>query len=298
MTMPLTSDWHIHSRNSCDSACITVADLVKEAAENGITDFGLTDHIHTPFNMPDLEASRREYLASDPSPHFHFGVEVSCVSQWEIDEVATGKYENPVYGLRQGGPPGAEPAIALTQEDIERLGIEYVVAGTHWVMYVPMERDAVIRDFHRQNMFLATHPLVDVVAHPWWWHGHWPDPDGQFTGEPWFDDFGAIPQSMHDEFAAAAVEHGTVVEINLSANLLNPHYPERWRGQYVDYLAGLKSRGAALCTSSDLHGEHYTTDFAAGARMIERVGILDADLWRLPPRPSKVCEHEAGISSL
>ena len=282
--MNITSDWHIHSRNSCDSACIVVADLVREVAEKGVKDFGLTDHIHTPFNMPDLDASRAEYLANNPSPRFHFGVEASCMSQWEIDEVATGKYENPVYGLRKGGPASAALAIALTKQDIERLGIEYVVGGTHWAMYVPVERDAVIRDFHRQNMFLATHPLVDIVAHPWWWHGQWQDEDGNFTAEPWFDDFGAIPASMHDEFAAAAIEHDTAFEINLSANLLNRRYPERWKAQYMKYIVGLKSRGVRLCVGSDLHAAHYGIDLEAGARILETAGIRDADLWRMPAR--------------
>ena len=40
-------------------------------------------------------------------------------------------------------------------------------------MYIPYERQAVIRDYHRQNMFLATHPLVNIIAHPWWWSGRW-----------------------------------------------------------------------------------------------------------------------------
>jgi len=282
--MGITSDWHIHSRNSCDQASMTVEELLRGTAAKGIVDYGLTDHIHTPFNLPDLAASRREFDSVGPSPRFHFGVEVSCVSQWELDEVATGQHEAPVYGLRSGGPPGAPLAIGLAAEDIEAHGIEVVVGGTHWPMYVPLERDAVIRDYHRQNLFLAAHPLVDVVAHPWWWAGHWRDPDGGYRGEPWLDDFGAIPRSMHHEFAAAAIEHDTVVEINLGANLLNPHYPDRFKLQYVDYLADLRDRGAKLCTGSDCHSSHYEVDFAAAARMLERVGIRDDELWRLPPR--------------
>ena len=45
--MKITSDWHIHSRNSCDEACMVVADLVRQAWEAGILDWGLTDHVHT-----------------------------------------------------------------------------------------------------------------------------------------------------------------------------------------------------------------------------------------------------------
>jgi len=282
--MTITSDWHIHSRNSCDGACMTVAELVRRTAEEGIHDYGLTDHIHTAFNLPDLAASRREFLENDPSPRFHFGVEISCVSQWELDELAAGGHERPVYGLRKGGPPGAPPAIGLTAEDIDTHCIEYVVGGTHWPLYVPLEREAVIRDYHRQNMFLVTHPLVTIVAHPWWWAGHWQDADGCYSAEPWLDDFGAIPKSMHDEFAAAAVEHGTVVEINLGANVLNARYPEAFKRQYLDYLAALKARGVRLSVGSDCHSAHYEVDFGKASELLDGVGIRDDDLWRLAPR--------------
>lgn len=66
-----TSDWHIHSRNSCDEACMEVPVLIRMAADKGIRDYGLTDHIHTPFNLPDLAASRKEFLESKPPPNFH-----------------------------------------------------------------------------------------------------------------------------------------------------------------------------------------------------------------------------------
>ena len=282
--MPITVDCHIHSQNSCDDACMKVADLVRAAREKGILDLCLTDHIHTPFNLPDLAASRREYLACDPSPRFHFGVEVSVVSQWELQELASGKYQNPVYGLRSGGPPGAPLAIGLREGDIPAYHIEYVVGGTHWPMYVEIERETVIRDYHRQNMFLAAHPLVDIVAHPWWWMKYWRDPDGMYRTDPWFDDFGKIPRSMHDEFAATAVQHGTMVEINLDANLLNRQYPEQFRRQYVEYLAYLKSRGVTLTVGSDCHSAQYTIDFATADRMLASAGIRDEDLWH--PAPS------------
>ena len=279
----LTSDWHTHSRNSCDGACIPVAHLLARAAEKGIADLGLTDHLHTPYNLPDIEASRREWLACAPSPRIHFGIEVSCVSQWELDEIAAGRADDPVYGLRQGGPPAAPPAIGLTQQNKTEFDIEFVVAGTHWPLYVPVERDSVIRDYHRQNMFLATHPLVDIVAHPWWWMGKWQDPDGMYRTDPWFDNFGKIPSSMHEEFAAAAREHDTIVEINLSAMLLNRGYPEAFKHRYLNYLAFLKNENVTLCLGSDCHDADYQIDFDTAEQMLESVGIRDQDLWRLPP---------------
>jgi len=279
--MQINTDWHIHSRNSCDEAALPVATLLDDAANAGILDFGLTDHLHTQFNLPDLYASRREFDAVIHSPHVHFGAEVSCVSQWELDEIATGRYADPVYGLRGGGKPGAALAIGLTEENIAALGIEYVVGGTHWPMYVPLERETVIRDYHRQNMYLAAHPLVTIVAHPWWWMGHWQDADGVYRTAPWFDDFGHIPQSMHEEFAAAAREHGKVVEINLGATFLNPSYPETFKRQYVEYLARLQQAGVTLSIGSDCHDARYHPDFTTAARILTAAGIDGSRLWRL-----------------
>lgn len=282
--MRITSDWHIHSHNSCDSACLAVKDLITAAAAQGVTDFGLTDHLYTRATLSDIWTSRQEYLANNPPPRFHFGVEVSVMSQWELEEIASERREDATYGLRSGGPVGAPLAIVLTSEHVEEYGIEYVVGGVHWPMYVPFKREAVIRDYHRQNMFLATHPLVDIVAHPWWWMGHWQDEDGMYRGKPWCDDFGVIPQAMHDEFAAAVREHGKVVEINLNGMLLNQQYPDNFKRQYLNYLAGLKKRGVKLCTGSDCHDAHYGINFERTTAMLASVGITDEELWRLPAR--------------
>ncbi|HJN14065.1 MAG TPA: PHP domain-containing protein [Armatimonadota bacterium] len=282
--MRITTDWHIHSRNSCDGASAPIHEIIRGAEVQGITDFGVTDHVHTAYNLPDMDASREEYLANQPAARFHFGVEVSVVSEWELGQLDRIRSEGLTYGLRSGGPPGAAPAIGLTEADIDRLGIEHVVGGTHWPLYCEVERDEVIRDYHRQNMFLAEHPLVDIVAHPWWWMGHWKDEDGRYTTDPWLDDFGKVPTSMHDEFAAATVESGTAVEINIGACLMNADYPESFAGQYVEYLALLNERGVTFSVASDLHAATYDVDFPKAAEMLAPLGIADEDLWRLHPR--------------
>ncbi len=116
--------------------------------------------------------------------------------------------------------------------------------------------------------------------------GHWKDGDGNYPAEPWLDDFGVIPKSMHDEFAAAAIEHGTAVEINIGANLMNGHYPEGFASRYLEYLAELQSRGVRLSMGSDCHSAHYVADFEKTGRMLESAGITN-DLWRLEPRTEK-----------
>ena len=262
-----------------------ISDLVAEAADGGIESYGITDHLHTPYNLPDVQASRREYETFSHVHGFHFGIELSCVSQWELDRIADGEANDPVYGIRKGGPVGAYPALGIDRDGLQELGVEFVVAGTHWPLYVELEPSAVIQDYHRQNMFLAEHPLVDVVAHPWWWMGHWMDSDQMYRGDPWIGDFGAIPQSMHNEFATAATQSGTLVEINLSAMLLTSHYPDSFKTEYLEYLVLLKELGVKFTIGSDCHNHHYTEiDFSMAGGMLDSVGITEEDLGRIPPR--------------
>lgn len=284
----ITSDWHMHSRNSCDcrdgNIKTTMAELVTDIGEHGILDFGITDHIHTPVNLPDLYASRAEFDLLPVNPRRHFGVEVSVVSSWEIAEIATGQHGSPEYGLRTGGVAGCDLAIGLTEEEKDKLKIEYVVGGTHWPMYVPVEREDVIRDYHRQYIFLASHPMVTIIAHPWWWMGKWQEDDGMYKTGPWFDDFKCIPQSIHTEFADAVKQYGKVVEINLHAIILNNQYPDNFKQLYAEYIAGLHAVGVTLSTGSDHHSQHHNyrdTDLEKVDKWLASVGLQNTDFWRL-----------------
>jgi histidinol phosphatase-like PHP family hydrolase len=89
---------------------------------------------------------------------------------------------------------------------------------------------------------------------------------------------------MHEEFAAAAVQHGKVVEINVSACLFNASYPERFGYEYLEYLAGLRALGVTFSLASDCHEDHYAPLFEQAAERLEAVGIHDRDLWRLAAR--------------
>jgi histidinol phosphatase-like PHP family hydrolase len=282
--MSLTSDWHIHSQNSYDRASMPLRQLITEVTAAGVRSFGVTDHVNTQLHLADLAASRAEFDACGPAPGFHFGVEVSVMAQAELDEVAAGKHESAPKGVPSARRPGCPLAIALTEAHIAEHRIEYVVGGVHWAMDPTETRDAAIRDHHRQNMFLVPHPLIDVFAHPWQWGGYGRDTGGAYTAEPWFDDFGRVPGSMHDEFAAAAVDNDTKVEINIAGMLLNAAYPDGFKRQYLDYLAGLKERGVALALGSDCHEPHYDVDLETTERMLDSVNIHDADLWTLPSR--------------
>ncbi len=60
--------------------------------------------------------------------------------------------------------------------------------------------------------------------------------------------------------------------------------PDRYKAQYLDYLAWLKSHGVPLSIGSDCHSRYYDIDFATAEKMLASVGITDADCWRLPTR--------------
>ncbi len=59
--MAITSDWHIHTKLSCDSECIKYEDLVSQMKTLGITDFGVSDHYHTRIQEPDIAHSGKDF---------------------------------------------------------------------------------------------------------------------------------------------------------------------------------------------------------------------------------------------
>ena len=254
-----TSDFHIHTEHSYDSACMPVPELVRGAAAAGVTCFGITDHFNSEAHLENLQSSRAAFLQNACEGMF-FGVEATVVPAGEL---YPGK--------------GEEPAMALTQEIAERFKISYVVAGAHRLLAGEYTRANIIADYHRQNMYLARHPLVDIVAHPWWWSGLFQDEDGTFKDMPWFDNFNAIPASMHNEFAAALKENETCCECNLTAFVLKKQYPEKIRRQYVEYLRALFESGVKITIGSDCHAAVYADLRDEAALMLQPAGFRPGD---------------------
>jgi hypothetical protein len=251
----------------------------------GIMRGGVTDHLHWELNVPALEAARREYDALEERDGFHFGVEVSCLREYDLERNRQAGPNAHIHGVWDEGPEGPL-AVYLPDELLERLGIEYVIGGAHWPLGAPLERDAVMRSYHRQNLFLAQHPRVDIVAHPWWWMGAWKDEDGKYRTLPWLDDFNHVPRSMHDEFAAAVRENGKLVEINAGAIFLNESYPPSFRQQYVEYLILLKEAGVRFAVGSDSHDIGYAPRVNRIESDLDAIGLTAAELWDGPSEHS------------
>lgn len=276
------NDWHLHTRRSpCGHPGASYADTAAAVRACGVRRFGFSDHLHCHMNLPELRAARAEFDALPGGMGAHFGLEVSCLREWDIAQNEAAGEAGHIYGVWEGGPPEGPLTVYWTDE-VARLAPEYVLGGAHWPLGVPLEQEAVIRSYHRQNLYLAQRPEVTIVAHPWWWMGHWRTQDGRYPDLPWLGDFTVIPPSMHQEFAAALVENDTYLELNATAIFLNPTYPETFAAQYLDYVALMKSLGVRFTLGSDSHSESYG-DFLHGlAEILAPLGLTDADFWPGP----------------
>jgi histidinol phosphatase-like PHP family hydrolase len=274
-------DYHIHSHHSpCGDPKTTLADIAAAAKAAGIRSLGITDHLNGAVNHAALDACRAEFDALDADLDLHFGVEVTTLREWDhAINGLVGRYANP-YGVWEFGPEDSPLTVYLTEDLKRRWGVEYVLGGAHFVLGAPLERDAVIRSYHRQNLFCATHPLVDVVVHPWWWQRYWKDADGRFSGLPWIGDFGAVPRDFHREFAEAVVRNGKAVEINAGAIFTNASYPDAFKRAYLGYLRDLKSWGVRFSLGSDAHTASHVGDTRTLAPVLDALGLRPSDLWR------------------
>lgn len=273
--MKIEQDWHIHSEHSCDGACLKMEELIIEAEQTGILNYGISDHLHSSYNMADIINSKKNYdaiISKNPALKeiFHFGIEASCMSEWELDKIRKGDYRgDATYGIRQGGPKNAKPAIDIDKGSIEQMGIEYVIGGVHWGLYCDMDRDSILKDYHRQCMYLIQHEEIDILAHYLWWNqGAFPDIDNPFA------DFGNIPQAMKQEMAFALKQYGCAFELNLCAVFLASNLSDRFKREYLEYVAEMQSMGVILAIGSDCHNPHYADiDFEKSSEMLEKTSI-------------------------
>ena len=276
--MQIRFDAHVHSHHSpCGNSEATLARLAEAIRAAGIPRWGLTDHLFTDRNVPDLEAARREMDQLPDRDGIVFAVEASVLRDWDVRRT---EETGDIWGWHPGGPAG-KLTMYLPDELVERLGIRYVIAGAHWPLGVRMTRKAIVRDYHRQNMFLAEHPKVDIIAHPWWWRAKFTTACRVPVPFRWLEDFSIIPQSMHDEFGAAAREHGKLIEVNAS-NMLTENYTRQWHEQYLAYLVGLKEAGCRFSVGSDSHAAEYKPNPKDMTAMLERAGFTESDFWSGP----------------
>ena len=241
--MKIRQNLHIHTRHSCDSACAEIGDIYQEMLRLGLTEFGISDHLHSDFNSADIENSRRDFLNIRHNNEFHFGIEVSAMSEWECQKIASGDYEtndtDPVYGIRTVEGPARDPVtVAIDREKLEKWGVEYVIGGVHW--------DGLAGWFKKVN-----------------------------NGQHDYQALLQIPEKYNDALVNAFIKHGKCAELNLTA-LTHTRYPEEVLKYMWRLFASWREAGVKFTIGSDQHSAHANeVMFSAGALLLDNYGFTE-----------------------
>ena len=269
------SDWHIHSEHSYD-ATTPLAEIAQNATAQGLCRIGITDHAN--FNdekfMGDLRAScaavtkmREQY------PFLTLGVELTPIEKPEFDYIA-------LHGTREGYEPPVQDApfdieLAASKAELIALGVRYAIGAAHWRIDVPRAKQlppdlgACIKEWHRQQMWLACDERVTILGHPWY-HGK----------RIWYEDFSVIPRAMHVELAAALKENGKLVECNADF-FLHERSAEKFKHQYAEFLRELYESGIPVTYGSDSH-HGYEDARATVEKYLAAAGFKEGDITDLP----------------
>lgn len=277
----IRSDYHIHSEYSYD-ASLTLDEIVKNARAQGLVKVGITDHVN--YNnrkfLGDLKASAEAVNeARGLYPELVPGVELTPIAKPQFDYIRLHGDDEGFVFPKSEQPYGIE--LAATKEEMIALGVRYAIGAAHWrVDVAPEERaetdlQTCIREWHRQQMFLATDSRVTVLGHPWWRHGK----------GLWNEDFSLIPRSMHEELAAALKENGKYAECNVAMVRASVR-GEKFVRQYAEFLRLLFEAGVPITYGSDAHGVYHdrraeVSDalLAAGFADGDISEIAEKDLW-------------------
>lgn len=270
------SDWHIHSEASSDGR-LNVGDLLASAKNIGLKQLGITDHanLNTPSYWETLYRSKQIY-EEYTCEGFHFGIELSAIPKSLYDYCAK-------YGTIDGFiyPSNDNPCkleLMLTFEEIEKMGIMYCIGSVHSPLNTELEPKKLICEWHRQQMYIATDPRIDILGHPWRFKGNkeWEAFQRRYLDKPWFSNFDVVPRSMHDELAAALIENEVCIEANLLM-LCGKSYPENFYRKYSEYLRYMFEKGVKVVFGSDTHRPPYCDHRESVEKALGVVGFKTED---------------------
>jgi histidinol phosphatase-like PHP family hydrolase len=259
----------MHSEASYDSK-LPISEIEEKTQFFGFKKFGITDHVN--FNdekfLSDLSASAKAVgELKKRCDRVVFGVELTPIEKPEFDYIAKS-------GTREGyiAPEGGEPyciELAATKEELLALGLRYTVGASHWrvdcAKIDPLDTEACIKEWYRQQLWLACDDRVTVLGHPWY--------SGQ---ELWYEDFSVIPRSMNLDIAAALKENGKYAEYNPHFYGRSTNTSEKFRHQYAEFLRELFEMGIPITYGSDAHGA-YKADYVKGEKYLVAAGFRDGD---------------------
>jgi len=270
--MIINSDWHIHSENSYD-ATLPLEEIYKNAKKYGFKKVGIADHLN--YNdkkfLADLNSSAKNVKEFQKThPDIILGVELTPIEKPEFDHIKK-------TGTREGYIPPAtdkpyDIELGLTREELMALGVRYAVGASHWRVdspgskNMPPDKNAMIKEWYRQQMWLSCDERVTILGHPW------------CNGDSvWYDDFSAIPRSMNMDIAAALKENKKYVEFN-SGFLFCDKTSEKFRVQYAEFIRELFEMGIPVTYGSDSHKTYINNnEHLKAEKLLNEVGFKAGD---------------------
>ena len=278
--MIINSDLHIHSEFSYD-ASLPLEVIAENARAQGLRQIGITDHAN--FNdeqfLGDLRASAKAVKeAQKKYPEMILGVEFTPIEKPMFDYIAK-------TGTREGYIPPSNGIpypieLAASKDELIELGVRYAIGASHWrvdcpdARHLPHELDPLIKEWYRQQLWLANDERVTILGHPWY-----------VGSRIWYEDFSVIPHSMNMEIGAALKENGKFIECN-PCTIIDARASEKFRHQYAEFLRELFEMGVRITYGSDAHktygdrraeAEKYLA--AAGFKPGDFSELTEADLW-------------------
>lgn len=269
------SDWHIHSEHSYD-ATSTLDSIAIEAQRQGLRFVGITDHAN--FNdekfLGDLRASAAAVKQLKKKyPFMILGVELTPIEKPEFDYIAkTGTREGYVAPV-QSKPFDIE--LAASKNELIALGVRYAIGASHWRVDIPnakkqhTELDTCIREWYRQQMYLACDERVTILGHPWY-----------IGNALWYEDFSVIPRSMNADIAAVLKENGKCAECN-SHFFYSDKATEKFKHQYAEFLREFFEAGIPITYGSDSHND-YKDKRIIPEKYLAKAGFVEGDISELP----------------
>ena len=265
------SDWHNHSEYSYDSK-LPIETIAEEAAKLGITRrIGITEHANLNDEKFKSDVRRSAEAVRELQKKYPFliaGVENAIYEKPKYDYVAKhGTAEGYVQPIQSGF---YDFEMALTKEEMISMGVRYAIGAAHLrIDTAKAIRDtsveAEIRDWYRQQMFLACDERVTILGHPWYSYK-----------ELWYDDFSIIPHSMNLDIGAALKENGKYVECNVDF-FCRDNTSERFKCKYAEFMRELFEMGIPVTYGSDSHNV-YNTQSARAEEYLRAAGFRDGDI--------------------
>ncbi len=274
--MIIHSDWHIHTVFSYDAEN-TLDLLVERRGEQGLRYMGVTDHLNFNDNkfLGDMRASANGVNEKRKKhPFLVSGVELTPIDRPTFDYIAAnggvyGGYEPPL----QDTPFPLD--LPISKAELVAHGVRYAIGAAHWRVDVPrsvrkasFDLDASMREWYRQQLWMAQDERVTILGHPWY-----------IGNDAWYEDFSIIPHSMKEDIAKALKENGKYVECN-SHFFLTKGASEKFRHQYAEYLRWMFEMGIPVTYGSDSHKNYWDARPRVEKYLIE-VGFKDGDIAEL-----------------